>query len=313
MNKIAKKENKKYIENKGKKDLYSDAKEFIVSKNCELLDFLLSNLNNLSRNNVKKILSSHCVAVDGSPVTQFNYLLYKGDKVFVSKVPFKSRKEGRFPLEIIYEDNELIVINKPHGLLSVSTDKEKVKTAYKIVLDYLIKKDKHNHLFVVHRIDRETSGVLMFCKNEQLRDKMQKTWNDIVTKRGYFAVCDGIFDKKEGTIKSYLKANKENLMYISKSKNDAQLCITNYKVLKESTDYSLLDVNIESGRKNQIRVQLGSIGHNVVGDDKYGDPSDPLNRLGLHAYALWFNHPVKNKLYKFEAKMPKSFLSLFNN
>lgn len=312
MNKVAKKrEQKRYIENKNKRDPNIGIKEYTVKNNEELLSFLINTLSNTSRNNIKKILSSHCVGVNGSPVSQYNYQLYKGDKVIISKSPLKSRKEGKFGLEIIYEDDEFIVINKPNGLLSISTDKEKIKTAYKLVLDYLLKKDKHNHLFVVHRLDKETSGVLMFCKNEKLRDDLQSDWNNLVIKRGYYAVVDGILKDKEGTIKSYLKSNKENLMYIVKSSKDAQFCITNYKVINESNEYSLLDVNISTGRKNQIRVQLGSIGHNVIGDDKYGEPSDPINRLGLHSYALHFYHPYTHKLYKFEAKMPKIFLSLF--
>jgi 23S rRNA pseudouridine1911/1915/1917 synthase len=312
MNKVAKKrEQKAYLENKGKRPQKMNLKEYPVTKRIELLEFLLETLKGVSRNNVKAILSHHCVSIHGAPVTQFNYVLYPGDTVIISKTPFKTQKEGKFSLEILYEDNEFIAINKPQGLLSVSSDKEKTRTAYKLVLDYLIKKDKHNHLFVVHRIDRETSGVLMFCKNERIRDIMQDKWNDIVTKRGYFAVVDGQVKDKEGTVKSWLKMNKENLMYVSKTKKDAQFCVTHYKVLKQNDTHTLLDVNIDSGRKNQIRVQLGSIGHNVIGDDKYGEPSDPINRLGLHAYSLIFKHPITGKEYKFETRMPKSFLSMF--
>ena len=308
MNKVAKKrEQKAYLENKGKRPQKMNLKEYPVTKRIELLEFLLETLKGVSRNNVKAILSHHCVSIHGAPVTQFNYVLYPGDTVIISK----TQKEGKFSLEILYEDNEFIAINKPQGLLSVSSDKEKTRTAYKLVLDYLIKKDKHNHLFVVHRIDRETSGVLMFCKNERIRDIMQDKWNDIVTKRGYFAVVDGQVKDKEGTVKSWLKMNKENLMYVSKTKKDAQFCVTHYKVLKQNDTHTLLDVNIDSGRKNQIRVQLGSIGHNVIGDDKYGEPSDPINRLGLHAYSLIFKHPITGKEYKFETRMPKSFLSMF--
>lgn len=284
-------------------------KEFKVHEECELLDFLFSKFPKLSRNAVKSILSGHYVAVDGAPVTQFNLKLAKDDVVIVSKQ--RIAKKTRKDLPILFENDEIIVINKPSGLLSVASDTEKGRTAYRIVTDYVQQKDKHNRIYVVHRLDEDTSGVLMFGKNPKIRDILQKNWNDIVLSRGYYAVVEGRMEKKEDKLVDYLKENSLNLMYVSNDKVNGKKCVTNYKVIKENKQYSLLDVDIETGRKNQIRVQLGHRNHHVIGDDKYGEPSDPLKRLGLHAYRLKLIHPITKKLLEFIAPMPQEFNSLF--
>ena len=289
------------------KDL-KDIKEYPVTKEAELLEFLFTIFPSQSRNSVKSLLSSHRVSVNGAPTSQFNFKIYPEDVVIVAKKPI--RKKTRSNLPILYEDNEIIVINKPTKLLSVASDKEKGSTAYRMVSDYLQQKDKHNRVFVVHRIDEDTSGVLMFAKSQKIQQAFQEKWNDIVTKRGYYAIAEGQFENKEGTIKSYLRKNAQNLMYSVKSSKDAQLAITHYKVIKENDKYSLLDVNIDTGRKNQIRVHLGDLGHHIIGDDKYGNPSNPIKRLGLHAYCLELRHPITNKKMKFEAPMPKEFSSV---
>ena len=298
--------NKKRIVNYSKD--YKNLKQFAVKQECELLSFLLETFKSQSRNSVKSMLSSHRVSIDGAPVTQFNFKLYPGDTVIISSTPI--RKKTRSNLPIIYEDDEFIVINKPSGLLSIASDKEKGSTAYRMLSDYVQQKDKHNRIFVVHRLDEDTSGVLMVAKNPKIQKALQDNWNDIVTKRGYYAIVEGVMEQKEGTIKSYLKKNAQNLMYSSKDKN-VQFSITHYKVMKTNDEYSLLDVNIDTGRKNQIRVHMGDLGHHVIGDDKYGEPKNPLKRLGLHAYCLEFKHPLTGKKMKFETKMPDEFLSLF--
>lgn len=302
------KNNKKIDTKKGHVDPNS-IKEFKVHEECELLPFLIAKYPQLSRNNVKSLLSNHQVAVDGAPVSQFNLKLAKDDIVIVSKRRIAKRERKDLP--IIYEDNEFIVINKPSGLLSVASDSEKGRTAYRMVTDYVQQKDKHNRIFVVHRLDEDTSGVLMFAKNPKIRDILQKEWSEIVKSRRYYAVVEGRLNKKEDCLINYLKENSLNLMYVTTRDREAKKCITNYKVIKESDLYSLLDINIETGRKNQIRVQLGNLGHYVIGDDKYGEPSDPLKRLGLHAYELSFVHPINGKLYKFKANMPEEFNRLF--
>ncbi len=301
--------NKKRFEHHSKD--YSGIKEYPVNKDSELLEFLLETLKGQSRNSVKSLLTNHRVSIDGAPISQYNFKLYKGDVVIISKTPI--HKKTRSNLPIIYENNEMIVINKPSGLLSIASDKEKGSTAYRMLTDYVQQKDKHNRIFVVHRLDEDTSGVLMVAKNPELQKALQDNWNDLVKSRGYYAIVDGIMKEKSGTIKSYLKKNSQNMMYSSKKAGDGQFSVTHYKVLMENGNYSLLDVHIDSGRKNQIRVHLGDLGHNVIGDDKYGNPTNPIKRLGLHAYELVLTHPLTNKELKFVAPTPKEFKTLFPN
>ena len=288
---------------------YKNLKQFVVKQQCELLEFLLMTFKDQSRNSVKSLLGSHRVSIDGAPVTQFNFKLYPGDTVIISSSPI--RKKTRSNLPIIFEDNDLIVINKPSKLLSVPSDNEKGSTAFRMVNDYLQQKDKHNRAFIVHRLDEDTSGVLMFAKNDKMARALTDgdNWNNLVKKRGYFAIVEGTLDNKEGTIRSYLKKNSQNMMYSSKKKGDGQLAITNYKIIQENGQYSLADVDIKTGRKNQIRVHFGDLGHFIIGDDKYGEPSNPIKRLGLHAYELDIIHPLTGKLLKFKAPMPKEFES----
>ena len=290
---------------------YKNLKQFVVKQQCELLEFLLMTFKDQSRNSVKSLLGSHRVSIDGAPVTQFNFKLYPGDTVIISSNPI--RKKTRSNLPIIFEDNDLVVINKPSKLLSVPSDNEKGSTAFRMVNDYLQQKDKHNRAFIVHRLDEDTSGVLMFAKNDKMARALTDgdNWNNLVKKRGYYAIVEGTLDKKEGIIRSYLKKNSQNMMYSSKKKGDGQLAITNYKIIEENGQYSLADVDIKTGRKNQIRVHFGDLGHFIIGDDKYGKPSNPIKRLGLHAYELDIINPFNNKLLKFKAPMPKEFLSLF--
>ena len=288
---------------------YKGLQEYHVEHEWQLLDFLFETHKGMSNNSIKGLLKNHHVTVDGAPVSQFDFKLVKGDVVIISKNPI--RKITRSHLPIIYEDEEMIVINKPSGLLSIASDKEKGSTAYRMLMDYVQQKDKHNRIFVVHRLDEDTSGVLMVVKNPKLQQALQDDWNNLVSKRGYYAIVEGTLKQKKGTITSYLKKNAQNMMYSSKKKGDGQYSITNYEVIKEIEGYSLLDVNIDSGRKNQIRVHLGDIGHNVIGDDKYGNPSNPIKRLGLHAYELDLKHPFTGKVMKFKAPMPKEFMTLF--
>ena len=298
------KNDKKHQVHRGKVNPNS-IKEFKVHGECELLEFLFSKFPKLSRNAVKSILSGHYVSVNGAPVSQYNLKLSKDDVVIVSKQ--RISRKNRQDLPIIFENEEFIVINKPSGLLTIPTDNEKGRTAYRMVNDYVQQKDKHNRVFVVHRLDEDTSGVLMFAKNPKIKDILQKNWNDIVLERGYYAIVEGKMPKQQDTLVNYLAENSLNLMYVTSDKIKGKKCLTQYKVLKSNEKHSLLDVNIDTGRKNQIRVQLGHIGHHVIGDDKYGEPSDPIKRLGLHAYKLKFVHPITKKIVEFKTEIPKEF------
>ena len=287
-----------------------NVRELKVNKEDTLLNFLYAALKDQSRNSVKSLLENNRILVNGSPTTQYDYRLVAGDIVMIANEPIHRKQRSNLP--IIYEDNEIIVINKPSGLLSVASDKEKGSTAYRMLSEYVQQKDKHNRIYIVHRLDEDTSGVFMVSKSFELKEALQNDWNNLVKKRGYYAMVEGTLKQKEGTIKTYLKKNSLNLMYSVPKSNDAQLAITHYKVMQENEDYSLLDVNIDTGRKNQIRVHLGERGHHIIGDDKYGNPKNPIGRLGLHAYELDLIHPFTKKLMKFKCPMPDEFQQLMD-
>lgn len=270
------------------------------------MEFLREVLPKLSRNNVKSLLTHKQVAVEGVRVSRFDFPLAANDMVIV----FSDRRvESKISRpKIIFEDDEFLVIDKPSGLLSIASDKEKSKTAIKIMMEYIQDKNPTARLYVTHRIDRDTSGVLLFSKREDLRNVLQDKWNDLVTKRGYVALVEGTPKEKKKTIKSWLRQTSTQLMYSHYEEDeDGQEAITHYEVTKSKGTFSMLDVHIDTGRKNQIRVHLHDIGHPIIGDKKYHSESDPLKRLGLHAYALEFHHPVTNKIYKFYAPIPKLF------
>lgn len=276
--------------------------KYIVKENEILIEFLKKTFSNLSKNNVKSLLHNEKVFVNGNMTTKYNYELNVGDTVEIREKVAKN-------IDIIYEDKDIIVINKPFGLLTVATEKEKNKTAYHLVMEYLKKKNKNNRIFVIHRLDKDTSGIIMFAKNERAKHLYQDNWNDIVKKRCYYAVIDGKMQKKEGTIKSYLKENG-NMVYSVKDRS-GKLAITEYKVLKERKNISLLDINLKTGRKNQIRVHMKENKTPILGDLKYGEKSKLINRLALHAYKLELINPVTKKLLIFEASMPNEIKTLF--
>ena len=286
--------------------------KFKVKRSTELLTFLLEKLNT-SRNNVKHLLSNKQVLVNGNQVSQFNFPLANEDEVSITKHPVLSNsiktqiKVKKPKINIIYEDEDFIAIDKPAGLLAVASDKELVDTAYNQVFEYL--KVKNKRPYVIHRIDKETSGVLVFTTNPKLQSRLRLDWNKYVKYRGYVAICEGHLEKKEGTLKNYLANNEYNLVYVSNNKQD-QLAITNYRVIKENKTMSLLDINIDTGRKNQIRVQLAHLGHPIIGDEKYGH-KETFKRLGLHANKLVFVNPYNHKEISIVANIPSSFYALF--
>ena len=288
----------------------------------ELLEFLLRKCNT-SRNNVKTLLAHRKVLVNGSVVTQYNFPLAKDDEIKIaknsvdgqisarSKTPVKNRSIKRADIKIIYEDEDFLAVDKPVGLLSVESDKER-ECAYAYALAYLQGQDKNARPYVLHRIDKETSGVLVFAKNIKIHSMLKMKWNEYVSLREYYAVAEGVMEEKEGTVVSYLKENVNHTVY-STHDTTGQKAITNYAVVKETEKYSLLRVHIETGRKNQIRVHLQSLGHPIVGDDKYGGTQNPLKRLGLHASKLQFIHPVTKELLTLTAPMPAELKTLFPN
>ncbi len=274
--------------------------KFIVKADSLLLEYLLANISNQSKNNIKSLLAKGNIVVDGMVVTKYDYKLKNGQTVEV-KNKFLSKDNN---IEVLYEDKDIIIVNKPDGLLTIATDKEKNNTLYRLVMDYLKKKNTNNRIFVVHRLDRETSGIVMFAKNERIKKALQDNWDK--NTRNYVAVVEGVI-KEKGVIKSYLTESKALMVYSSSKGKEA---ITKYQRLANSDSYSLVNVQIETGRKNQIRVHFKDIGHMIIGDKKYGSNFDPLRRMGLHANMIEFIHPQTKKLIKIETNIPESFIKL---
>lgn len=215
-------------------------------------------------------------------------------------------------LDIIYEDKNIVVINKPSHMLSVSTEKEHENTLFYKVSEYEKKKHKSNKVFVVHRLDKDTSGIIIFAKNIKFKSLLQNNWDSLVKNREYIAIVEGKLPNNSGVIKSWLKENNNFVTFSSNKPGDGKLAITKYKVLAFNAKFSLLKINILTGRKNQIRVHLSDIGHPIVGDLKYGNGLNPVKRMCLHASKLELVHPISNEIITFIAKVPKEFYKIFD-
>lgn len=276
--------------------------DYIVNDNIILLDSLYLFKKDLSKKTIKNYIKNKQVYVNDLIITNSSHLLNKGDKITIY---YNKKIIPEYNLDILYEDKYLIIINKPTGLLSISNDKEKEITAYRMVSDYIKNNTKNKYIFVVHRLDQDTSGILMFCKDKNIRDKMQNNWNNIVKKRGYLAICDGSFSGN-GTFHTYLKEDRNQFVYSDKH-NHGKEAITHYKVIKNNKNYSLLQVFIDTGRRNQIRVHLSEYKHPIVGDKKYGCHTNPIKRLCLHANILEFIHPISNEIIHIETNIPNEF------
>lgn len=285
----------------------SKTKKYSVKSESELLTFLLT-LPGYSRNNIKALLSRKQVLVNDVPISQFDFKLYKGDEIKIT--PFMNKRVTATKgnrLKVIFENDEIIVINKPAGLLTIASDKEKVHTAYRLVNEHVQNSDKNARIFIVHRLDQDTSGVLMFAKSVEIQQAFQKDWNNIVQKRGYYAIVKGTPKEESGVVKSFLHKSKSNEMYSGHKTKTGKFAETHYKVSKVGKDYTLLDINILTGRKNQIRVHMKDLGFPLVGDKKYGGEKSPIQRLCLHAYELKVQHPITKKMLNYKANPPKEF------
>lgn len=210
-------------------------------------------------------------------------------------------------LFIVYEDRDILVVDKPPGLLTISTEKEKSRTAYFILTDYIRKgcTKSQKRIFIVHRLDRETSGILIFAKSEEAKFFLQSQWED--TKKKYLAVVHGTCSKAADIITTYLAENTAHGVYVTSDTTKGKLSRTAYRVLKETTDFSLLEVDLLTGRKHQIRVHLADMGHPVVGDRKYGLRTGTFKRLALHATSLSCKHPFTREQVTFETSVPVYF------
>ena len=280
--------------------------KIIVNKEDKLLNYLYENLD-MPKKRVKQYLTHGSIYVNNSKVTQFDYKLLPGMNIVID-TDNKNKKE--LPFDIIFEDDHIIVVNKPSGLLSIATEKEKEKTLFHIVREYLVSKDKYARVFIVHRLDKDTSGIVVLAKDEKTKNMLQENWNEFVTLREYVAVVHGKLKNKEDKIVQRLKENKANLVYVSKDE-DAKEAITNYKVVKETDNYSMVSINIETGRKNQIRVAFATLRNPIVGDKKYGE-KDNESRLFLHANRLKMYYPILKKDILFEIPTPNEFKKIMN-
>ncbi|MCD7951221.1 MAG: RluA family pseudouridine synthase [Erysipelotrichaceae bacterium] len=275
--------------------------KYIVDKEMPLMAFLIEKTHK-KKNDIKNLLKYKNVSIDGIITTHVSYPL-KIDQI----VEVNTAKKP-LPFDIIYEDKDIIVIDKPCGLLSEETNKEKQKTAYYMVKQYL--KNKHENIYLVHRLDQYTSGILMFVKTKQLYQLLTHNWNQYVITRGYIAIVEGHLNKKQDTIINKLAEAKNQTVYIS---SQGKTAITHYKVIQENKHYSLLEVYLDTGRKNQIRVHMSYLKHPIIGDTKYGAKTNPIKRLGLHAHEFTFMHPLTHKEMHFTSKMPESFEKLMKN
>lgn len=286
-----------------------DYDHLTVNEAMPLLEYLLKNMGQ-SRSKVKATLQGRGIKVDGKTVTQFDFMLQPGMKVAVSKSKrnqfgFKSRY-----VKIVYEDRWLIVIEKQAGILSMAGGHSSLNV--KTVLDNYFRQSRQKcTAHVVHRLDRDTSGLMVYAKDMETEQMLEHSWHQLVYDRRYVAVVSGEMEQDEGTLRSWLKDNKAYITYSSPVDNGGKLAITHYHVLDRTTEHSLVEFRLETGRKNQIRVHSADLGHPVCGDTKYGNGDDPLHRLCLHAWLLCFTHPVTGERMEFETPFPVAFRRLF--
>ena len=249
-------------------------------------------MSDKSRTTVKSYLTHRQVAINGIPTTKYNIPLHKGDQVTINFTRgYRLFQHKR--LRIIFEDDYLVVVEKGYGLLSMATQNQKTETAYRIVSDYVKREDPEAHIFIVHRLDRDTSGVMIFAKRQGIQEAMQRNWDKTVLERKYIAIVEGAIEPPQGEIRSYLKENAAMQMYSTPNAADGQLAVTHYKTIKGNSRFSMVEVQLETGRKNQIRVHMHDTGHPIIGDRKYGSHCNPLGRVALHAATIRFIRSIR--------------------
>ena len=296
-----KNQNKTMQTNKYNQDRYD---HYIVKEEKPLLEWLLAN-SGQSRSKVKATLQGRGIKVNGKVVTQFDYALRPGMKVAVSKTKKNDQFKSRY-VKIVYEDQYLVVIEKNVGILSMAAGHKSLNV--KSVLDeYFHTTRQKCHAHVVHRLDRDTSGLMVYAKDIQTEQILEHEWHKIVYDRRYVAVVSGEMEEDDGTISSWLKDNKAYFTYSSPVDNGGKYAVTHFHTIARTTEHSLVEYKLETGRKNQIRVHSADMGHPVCGDVKYGNGDDPIHRLCLHAFLLCFYHPVTHQRMEFETPIPTAF------
>lgn len=281
--------------------------DYTVKEPMELMTFLATKMPDASRTKLKSLLSKRIVHVDSVITTQYNFPLKPGMKVQISRA--KDRKEFNHRLiKIVYEDAYIIVIEKKQGLLSVNTERQKERTACTILNEYVQRSGRQHRVYIVHRLDRDTSGLMMFAKDQKTQNTLRDNWHNIVFDRRYVAVVRGEMEKDAGVVSSWLT---DRTLYVHSSPTDdgGKEAITHYRTIKRANGYSLMELVLETGRKNQIRVHMQDLGHPIVGDGRYGPDDDlnPIGRLALHAFKLCFYHPLTGEKMHFETPYPGEF------
>ena len=293
---------------RGNRRLYTadNIKSFEVKEETTLLPFLFSTLSGLSKTEVKSMLKYKHVAIKGVAVTQFDTPLLPGDKVEVN-FGRSFYKFNNPQVKVLYEDEWMVVIEKASGLLSVANDTSKEKNAYHILRDYVRHDNPQAELYVCHRLDQYTSGILIFAKDEALQKEMRANWDFYVKERKYMCVTENVPPKAEDTIESFLTQNEHLRVHSTNDESVGQLAVTHYRVIQSRGRYALIDVEIFTGKKNQIRVHMSEMGCPIAGDMKYGAETNPLRRLMLHNYRLAFIHPVTGEMMRFSLPTPTAF------
>ena len=277
-----------------------------IDKSYTLIEFLAQKYPDSPRTRIKKLLQSGSVRINDKPVTLNSYKLNKGDTVEISRQIVNAAKAG-LPFAILYEDNDVLAVDKPAGMPTSSTDGS--RSIQEILSEFLKKQSKGKYrAYVVHRLDKEVSGVLLFAKTHETMEAIKERWKE--TEKHYYALTEGIPEKDEDTIKSWLIEDKSQMVHSTRESANAKFSVTNYKTIKLLKGNALLDVKTDTGRKNQIRVHLSDIGCPIVGDRKYGASDKYRRRIRLHAYSLAFPHPVSGKIVNVTSPMPAGFLSL---
>lgn len=279
-----------------------------VKENAPLLEYIINNVSE-SRSKLKATLQGRGIAVNGRMVTQFDYQLKAGDKIIISRHKKQNQFKSRY-VKIVYEDRWLVVVEKNIGILSMAAGHSSLNVK-SVLDDYFLKSRQKCRAHVVHRLDRDTSGLMVYAKDIETEQILEHNWHQIVYDRRYVAVVSGEMEQDNGTIANWLKDNKAYITYSSPTDNGGKYAVTHFQVLNRTTEHSLVEYKLETGRKNQIRVHSADMGHPVCGDVKYGNGDDPLHRLCLHAYMLCFTHPVTGEPMEFSTPIPTAFRSLF--
>lgn len=287
----------------------SNPLKFNVVEPMGLMDFLMKKMDGISRSKVKRMLANRIVSVDGEQTSQFDFALQPSMTVEIGKPTARERFHNP-KLKIVYEDKYLLVIDKKEGLLTNSPTKEK-DTAQAILNQYFISTQQRCRAHTIHRLDRDTSGLMLFAKSKEVALMFEEDWKNTVYDRRYVAIVSGVVEKADGIVESWLKDNKAFVTYSSPTDNGGKFAQTYYKTLMSHKGYSLMELTLQTGRKNQIRVHMADMGHPVVGDPKYGNGDNPIGRLALHAFRLCFHHPVKHEDFEFETPFPASFGKVF--